>query len=675
MKRFFLLSLGCFAIAILLLIGRASDASPARAALHPQSALGATPTPTDCPLTYTYTVSTGTVVTSTNLVPGSQCGGCVVPIGLPFPFTYYGQIYTSANASTLGNLQFVTANYTYQSCPFPYAQLGPAMMPYWSNVLDTSWSDPCLANYNAPCGIFTTLTGTAPNRTFKVEWRARWGGSNHETVDMEIRLHENSEAFEFASGGGIMFGDYTTVGVQDGASGFTSYVCDQPDALYNKTISWTPQYPPSCAPTQTATRVATATPTVPTATSTRPSTPTYTAFCQMVIHGSITSSDPVQTGILNFVHTPSDCSSPTRACPGVADTTPRHYKAYTFYNPVGSFSTQCINIRIDTTSCSGNIHSASYVASFSQSDICSNYLGDTGDVVVGSGSYEFNIFRGRYVVVVVTEVTPGSGCSDFTVTITPQNTCLSTPTSTPRTATRTATSTPTPTNGTATRTPTGILTEITATGTPPGVTSTPTITTTSTACPVTFTDVPPGSTFYPYVRCLACRGIVSGYTDGTYRPNNSVTRGQAAKIISGAAGYSDPIPPDQQTFNDVPPGSTFWLYVERVALHGAISGYPCGTNPGEPCPGVYFRPQNTLTRGQAAKVVSIAAGYSDPIPPGQQTFNDVLPGSTFWLYIERAASHGVVNGYPDGTYRPQNNVTRGQLVKIAANAFFPDCEP
>jgi len=123
----------------------------------------------------------------------------------------------------------------------------------------------------------------------------------------------------------------------------------------------------------------------------------------------------------------------------------------------------------------------------------------------------------------------------------------------------------------------------------------------------------------------------------------------------------------------MPPGSTFWVYVERVALHGAINGYPCGS-PGEPCPGTYFRPQNTLTRGQVAKVASIAAGYTDAIPPSRQTFNDVPPGSTFWLYVERVALHEVVSGYQDGTFRPQNPLTRGQLAKIASIGFFPGCE-
>ncbi|MEO8288985.1 MAG: S-layer homology domain-containing protein [Chloroflexota bacterium] len=202
-------------------------------------------------------------------------------------------------------------------------------------------------------------------------------------------------------------------------------------------------------------------------------------------------------------------------------------------------------------------------------------------------------------------------------------------------------------------------------------TLTPTATPTA-PCAISYSDVPEGSTFYPYVRCLVCRGIVQGYSDGTYRPNAPVTRGQAAKIISNSAGWSDVIPPAQQTFNDVPPDSTFWLYAERTYQHGAMQGYPCGSR-GEPCPGIYFRPSNTLTRGQIAKVAAIAANYNDPIPPTRQTFSDVQPNSTFWLYIEQVALHGVVSGYTDGTYRPQNPVTRGQIAKISANTFFPEC--
>ena len=158
-----------------------------------------------------------------------------------------------------------------------------------------------------------------------------------------------------------------------------------------------------------------------------------------------------------------------------------------------------------------------------------------------------------------------------------------------------------------TRTPTVVSSTATATSTP-----TPAVT----ACPIQFNDVPVGSTFYDYIRCLACRGIVGGYPCGGpgepcpgqyYRPNNNVTRGQVSKIVSELAGFSDAVPSTQQTFQDVPNSGTFWLWIERLSGRGIIGGYPCG-GPFEPCvsPGnrPYFRPNNDVTRGQLSKIVS-----------------------------------------------------------------------
>jgi hypothetical protein len=198
--------------------------------------------------------------------------------------------------------------------------------------------------------------------------------------------------------------------------------------------------------------------------------------------------------------------------------------------------------------------------------------------------------------------------------------------------------------------------------------------------------VPNGSTFYAYIRCLACRGIVNGYADGTFRPNNNVTRGQLSKIVSNSAGFSDP--QTTQLFQDVAPGSTFFVYIGRLASRGYISGYPCGGT-GEPCDPPanlpYFRTNNNATRGQITKIVSNAAGFVDP--PAGQIFEDVPPGSTFYTYTQRLASRGVMSGYPcsgpgepcippdDRPYfRTFNNATRGQTSKIVANTFFPDCQ-
>jgi len=213
------------------------------------------------------------------------------------------------------------------------------------------------------------------------------------------------------------------------------------------------------------------------------------------------------------------------------------------------------------------------------------------------------------------------------------------------------------------------------------MTSTPIAT--ATTCTIPFTDVPPDSTFYTYIRCLACAGIIGGYEDNTFRPNNDITRGQIAKIVSNAVGFFEPV--SGQTFEDVVPGSTFYEFIQRLTERGIMSGYPCG-NP-EPCvpPGnrPYFRSGANATRGQLAKIVSNAANLQDPA--SGQTFEDVLPGFTFYEFIERLAARGVMSGYPCGNpepcvppdnrpyFRPSSNVTRGQTSKIVVGAFFPNC--
>jgi hypothetical protein len=221
----------------------------------------------------------------------------------------------------------------------------------------------------------------------------------------------------------------------------------------------------------------------------------------------------------------------------------------------------------------------------------------------------------------------------------------------------------------------------------------------SCTCSIEFSDVPTDSTFSPFVTCLACRQIVSGYPCGGpgepcdpfgnayYRPDAQVTRGQIAKIVSLAA--SPPyIPPDWHSFQDVPPGSTFWLYVEHMKAYGFVSGYLCG-GPDEPCVPPenrpYFRPGANATRGQISKVVALASYLAGYPPETQQTFEDVAPNSTFWRYVESLVDYNIISGYPCGGpgepcgpenrpyFRSNNPTTRGQMAKFTANAFYPNC--
>lgn len=266
------------------------------------------------------------------------------------------------------------------------------------------------------------------------------------------------------------------------------------------------------------------------------------------------------------------------------------------------------------------------------------------------------------------------------------------------TATRTATQVPGQPSATATRTATLAPGQPTATNTatlaPGQPTSTqvpgqPTATHTVEAvitpgvCDIQFPDVPPSHPFYSFVRCLACKQILGGFSDGTFRPGANITRGQLSKVVANAAGFDEVR--GENSFEDIAPGSPFHQFVERMYARGIVSGYPCG-GPGEPCVTgkLYFRPNANATRGQIAKIVSNAAGFSES--PGAQSYADVAPGSPFYDWVNRLSSRGAISGYACGGagepcgpgslpyFRPNANATRGQVAKIVSNTFFPNCQ-
>ena len=113
--------------------------------------------------------------------------------------------------------------------------------------------------------------------------------------------------------------------------------------------------------------------------------------------------------------------------------------------------------------------------------------------------------------------------------------------------------------------------------------------------------------FYAYVETASHNGIISGYSDGTFRPSSNVTRGQLSKIVAEAAvqlnGWTL-LNPTSPTFTDVPNGSAFYQYVETAVSKGVISGYSDHT----------FHPGNDATRGQIAKITYLAVISSAPAP-------------------------------------------------------------
>ncbi|MGI8586143.1 MAG: S-layer homology domain-containing protein [Chloroflexia bacterium] len=110
-----------------------------------------------------------------------------------------------------------------------------------------------------------------------------------------------------------------------------------------------------------------------------------------------------------------------------------------------------------------------------------------------------------------------------------------------------------------------------------------------------FRDVPPSNPFYGVIETAYHHGVISGYSDGTFRWGNNVTRAQLCKIIVGAQGWAINTTGGPH-FTDVSISNTFYGVIETAYNHGIISGYSDGT----------FRWGNNAIRGQIAKIVYLA---------------------------------------------------------------------
>jgi hypothetical protein len=161
----------------------------------------------------------------------------------------------------------------------------------------------------------------------------------------------------------------------------------------------------------------------------------------VALTGSITLSDPTQTGRVNWDFDPSSCQTAVQSCT-VAGTVQRHYDSYTYTNSTGS--AQCIRVDLDATGCeTSGVFSAAYLGSFNPATVCANYLADAGSLGPQK-SYSFTAAAGATYVIVVHEIADNAGCASYSLRVSP---CAGLPT-----FTATATSTPAP--PTFTNTPT-----------------------------------------------------------------------------------------------------------------------------------------------------------------------------------------------------------------------------
>ncbi|HYP40218.1 MAG TPA: S-layer homology domain-containing protein [Chloroflexia bacterium] len=645
------------------------------------------PTPTPCVPNPDYTITrfpNATIVPAHNFI--TSCDDCVVRVPLPFNYKLYDQTFSEVIVGDNGTLGFEANGNHYDNSCLTTPSMDYAILPHWDTLYTTNTMGEC-----PNCGIYTSVSGTEPNRIFNILWDTcqrnpyskasdpegdLCGQNGNARIKFEVRLYEGQTQFDIIYDTAQYNGYGATIGVQkDTGSLWTGYPCNvsPPGGIQHTRLNFSLLPPcPTATPTPTACSfdrnyAVQASPNatmIPGATDTGNHCDDCTTWMNLPFGYSFYDEmrywvNVSSNGNLQFGGSVDDPFLPGQ--PQECQLLPVTHFDDTIFAYWGDLKTEGtyngVNLgiytsisRIDSPNSNDRIFNIEWRAcryeinndkgSGPGRGECNEYVNFVVRLYEGQTKFDIiygNVTSGSNVVVGTQQF--GQDQAPQTAMYTPYS-CnqpdsiksgtkltFTQPVACP---TRTPTRTKTPT-----RTPTKTYT--------PTATETPTNTPTPTACSFGcghFADVPPTSDFAPYTSCLACANIATGY--------------------------------------------------------------PCDNTPGslEPCNNCdnpYFRPYANVTRKQIAKMVDKAAGFSEL--QTNQVFEDISSYHSEYVHINRLANRGVMSGYPCGEvpeepcdppenrpyFRPGNNATRGQISKIVSNArgfnetipgqFFEDVPP
>ena len=171
-----------------------------------------------------------------------------------------------------------------------------------------------------------------------------------------------------------------------------------------------------------------------------------------------------------------------------------------------------------------------------------------------------------------------------------------------------------------------------------------------------FTDIS-GHYAEKHIKKLFSYGIANGYEDGTYRPDANITRAEFAALSASALEKIGYTLKKSQKFADM---SGHWAEsaVAKLVACGIVNGYDDGT----------FKPEQKITRGQAAIIASNVLSYCGVAMRNGNGYPDTVSHYAE-KYIKNLQAYGVVNGYEDGTFKPDEEITRGQAAMYVANCL------
>jgi hypothetical protein len=168
-----------------------------------------------------------------------------------------------------------------------------------------------------------------------------------------------------------------------------------------------------------------------------------------------------------------------------------------------------------------------------------------------------------------------------------------------------------------------------------------------------FSDLSATDPHYVSVSSLVTQSVLQGYSDGTFKPDQEVNRAEALKIILIGTGVRvDSTSAAGLLFSDVAQADWFSGYIGTAVTKGIVQGYNDGT----------FKPEQTVTRAEAMKMLTLAAGVT--VPDAADSYADVTLEDWFASYASYSKQWNIEAPQTDGLWHGGDAVSRGDLSEM-----------
>ena len=169
-----------------------------------------------------------------------------------------------------------------------------------------------------------------------------------------------------------------------------------------------------------------------------------------------------------------------------------------------------------------------------------------------------------------------------------------------------------------------------------------------------FSDIEEGDKYYDAVIYLRDAGIIAGYDDGTFKPDDEVNRVEALKIILKSADIDCSSGTTESIFTDVVGTEWYYEYLSVGIERNIVSGYDDGT----------FQPDNPVNLAEALKILVNTNELVATNPQGEDFYTDAETDAWYSGYLNYAGENGLVYADAENNIYPSDNLTRAELAYI-----------